>query len=78
VTDTPQGTQKRNSRIPDELWIPAQEKAERMAKAGYRSGSYKFSVAAVLRDALRVFLDESDAESVQRLGLVAAPVEVSQ
>jgi hypothetical protein len=72
------GTTKRNSRIPDELWDPALAKAARMADDGYLGDNGRFSVADVLRAALRVYNAETDAETAERLGLKSMLAEAGQ
>lgn len=51
-------TEKHNMRIPDEIWNPAMRKAKRL----------RIPLTRVVKDALKVFVDEAQEVSAEKYG----------
>lgn len=63
-------TSKHSMRIPDELWSPAVDRAEEIARLGIKGEHGDYSVADMVRAGLRHCQTESLADTLKRLGLV--------
>lgn len=70
-------TVKHNMRIPDDVWDPAADKAERLADLGYLGDNGPFSTTDLVRASLRLAGVETVEQTVLRLGLSrdAGPAE---
>jgi hypothetical protein len=78
VADEQRGTEKHNLRIPPEIWDPAKAKAERLAAAGYLGEHGRFSTADSVRAELARLGTETDAETIERLGLASMLTRADQ
>jgi hypothetical protein len=72
------GTEKHNLRIPPETWDPAEAKAKRLASAGYLGEHGRFSVSDAVRADLRAMNEETDEQTIERLGLKSMLAEAGQ
>jgi hypothetical protein len=71
-------TEKHSMRIPDEIWLPAVDRAEEIARLGIRGEHQAYSVVDMVRNGLARCQTETLTETLERLGLVTpsdAPVQ---
>jgi len=62
-------TPKHSMRIPDEIWLPAVDMAEEIARLGVRGDKESFAVVDIVRRALAPCAHETPAETMLRLGM---------
>jgi hypothetical protein len=63
-------TPKHNIRIPDEIWLPAVDRAEEIARLGIKGEHGAYSVADIVRTDMARCQTETLTETLRRLGLV--------
>ena len=62
-------TGKKNMRIPDPIWDPAEARAEEIAALGYRGEHRKFSTTDLVRVSMQLVQDKTAQQTIDRLGL---------
>lgn len=62
-------TPKHSLRIPDEIWLPAVDQAEEIARMGIKGDHEQFSVVDMVRRALAPCATESPIQTMVRLGM---------